>query len=81
MIEFAEVRLVAIEMLVDFTGLDGKWTDLEYLLDMAEEDPDPSVRFGIVKLLCENPPFHHSHAHRHRLDREDLVHRLWNTFK
>lgn len=76
-----EVRLTALEMLVDFTGLDGKWTDLEYLLEIAEEDPDPGVRFGLVRLLCDNPPFHHAHAHRHRLDREDLVNRLWNLFK
>uniref|UniRef100_A0A1B6LDU4 Transcription initiation factor TFIID subunit 2 n=1 Tax=Graphocephala atropunctata TaxID=36148 RepID=A0A1B6LDU4_9HEMI len=78
--QFVEVRLTALEMLIDFTGLDGKWSDLEYLLDMAEEDPDPGVRSGLVRLLCDNPPFHHSHTHRHRLDREDLVNRLWNLF-
>ncbi|XP_054290180.1 transcription initiation factor TFIID subunit 2-like [Macrosteles quadrilineatus] len=78
--QFVDVRLTALEMLVDFTGLDGKWSDLEYLLDIAEEDPDPAVRFGLVRLLCDNPPFHHATSHRHRLDREDLVHRLWNLF-
>lgn len=79
---FSEVRLCALEALVDFTGLDGKWSDLEFLLDIAEEDPDPGVRAALVQMLCDNPPFHHGHSsNRHRLDKEELVHRLWNLFK
>lgn len=78
---FVEVRLCALEALVDFTGLDGKWSDLEFLLDIAEEDPDPGVRAALVQMLCYNPPFHHAHSsNRHRLDKEELVHRLWNLF-
>lgn len=75
-----DVRLCALEALVDFTGIDGRWSDLEYLLDLAEEDPDPGVRHALVRMLCNNPPFHPG-GPPHRLDREDLVHRLWNLFK
>ncbi|XP_075220832.1 TATA-box binding protein associated factor 2 [Lycorma delicatula] len=77
--QFVDVRLCALEALVDFTGIDGRWCDLEYLLDVAEEDPDPGVRHALVRMLCNNPPFHPG-GPPHRLDREDLVHRLWNLF-
>lgn len=76
-----EVRLCALEALVDFTGLDGKWTDLEFLLDIAKDDPDPGVRAALVHMLCNMPPFHAHSSNRHRLDKEELVHRLWNIFK
>lgn len=77
--QFIDVRLCALEALVDYTVVDGKWSDLEFLLDTAEEDPDPGVRFGLVRMLSENPPFQRQ-AIKHRLDKEELVHRLWKLF-
>lgn len=78
-----DVRLCALEALVDFTRLDGKWPDLEFLLDIMTHDPDPGVRHELVRLMCENPPFQRSAStpSQHRLDKEDLVHKLWLTFK
>nr|XP_018909078.1 PREDICTED: transcription initiation factor TFIID subunit 2 isoform X1 [Bemisia tabaci] len=76
---FIDVRLAALECLVDFTVLDGRWSDLEYLLDMIDEDPDPGVRFELVQMLCDNPPFQRM-AGKHRLDIPDLANRLWNQF-
>lgn len=72
-----------MEALVDFTRLDGKWLDLEFLLDIMTHDPDPGVRHALVRMLCNNPPFQRSlnTPSRHRLDKEDLVHKLWLTFK
>ncbi|KAL6435232.1 hypothetical protein ACFW04_005360 [Cataglyphis niger] len=74
--QFIDVRIAALEALVDFTRVDGKWEDLEFLLDMAEMDPHPGIRHRLVRLMVENPPF--ERAHKHRLDRPDLVDRIWN---
>jgi len=76
---FLDIRLAALEALVDFTRVDGKWEDLEFLLDMAEMDPHPGVRYKLVRLMVENPPF--ERAHKHRLDKPDLVDRIWNLIK
>ncbi|XP_043273259.1 transcription initiation factor TFIID subunit 2 [Venturia canescens] len=74
--QFIDVRIAALQALVDFTKVDGKWDDLEFLLDMAEMDPHPSVRHRLVRLMVENPPF--ERAHKHRLDKPELVDRIWN---
>lgn len=74
--QFIDVRLAALEALVDFTRIDGKWEDLEFILDMAETDPHPGIRHRLVRLMVENPPFEKSF--KHRLDRVELVDRIWN---
>ncbi|CAB0042159.1 unnamed protein product [Trichogramma brassicae] len=74
--QFIDVRITALTALVDFTKVDGKWEDLEFLLDMAENDPHPGLRHKLVRLLVENPPF--EKYHKHRLDKPELVHKLWN---
>lgn len=74
--QFIDVRLAALEALVDFTKVDGRWPDLEFLLDLAENDPEPAVRYQLIRMLVENPPF--ERAHKHRLDKEELAERLWN---
>lgn len=74
--QFIDVRIAALEALVDFTKVDGKWEDLEFLLDMAETDPHPGVRHRLVRLMVENPPF--ERGHKHHLDKPELVDRIWN---
>lgn len=74
--QFIDVRIAALEALVDFTRVDGRWDDLVFLLDLIENDPDPQVRHRLVRLLIENPPF--DRAHKHRLDKVELVERLWS---
>ena len=59
--------------------MDGNWDDLEFLLDMAENDEHPGVRHRLVRLLIENPPF--ERAHKHKLDKPELVDRIWNLIK
>lgn len=39
--QFVDIRIAALECLVDFVRVDGKWTDLCDILDMVENDPDP----------------------------------------
>lgn len=48
-------------------------------MDMAEMDPHPGIRHRLVRLMVENPPF--ERAHKHRLDKPDLVDRIWNLIK
>ncbi|GJQ75752.1 putative zinc ion binding protein [Trypoxylus dichotomus] len=74
---FIDVRLAAFECLVDFVRNDGRIPDLNHLLDIAENDPDPGVKHRLVRMLILNPPF--DRATRHRLDTVDLVDRIWTN--
>lgn len=72
---FIEVRLASLEALVDFTKADGKSEDLNFLLDLVENDPVPEVRYQILRMLTENPPF--TKKDQSPLNTEELVERLW----
>ena len=73
--QFIDIRVAALEALVDFTRVDGKWDDLAFLLNIAKNDKHPGVRHRLVRLLVENPPF--ERAHKHPLDKQDLVDWIW----
>lgn len=77
--QYIDLRIAAMECLVDFVKVDGRWEDLEHLLDLLETDPDPMARHALARLLVENPPF--ERGHRHRLDRPELVERIWTNMK
>lgn len=77
--QYIDLRVAAMECLVDFVRVDGKWEDLEHLMDLLETDPDPMARHALARLLIENPPF--ERGHKHRLDREELVQRIWTNMK
>jgi len=77
---FLGVRLCALEALVDFTCLDGRWDDLKYLIDIADSDPDPKVRNELVRMLCKNPPFTPKKPNS-RLNNDYLSHHLWKLIK
>lgn len=55
--QYIDVRIAALECLVDYVKNDGRWEDLQHLLDLLESDPDPSVRHELARLLIDNPPF------------------------
>lgn len=76
---FVDVRVAAAECLANFIKADGRWPDLRFLLDLAENDPDPGMRYKVVSVLIEYPPF--ERAHRHRLDIRELVDRIWINIK
>lgn len=78
--QYIDVRLAAMECLVDFVKVDGEWEDLEHLLDLLETDPDASTRHKLARLLIDNPPFSRSQRNQ-KLDREELVERVWNNMK
>ncbi|CAH2011710.1 unnamed protein product [Acanthoscelides obtectus] len=74
---FIDVRIAALECLVDFVRSDGKWEDLSHVLDILENDPDPGLRHNLAGLLIRNPPF--KRAHRGRCDVPQLVERIWSN--
>lgn len=68
-----------MECLVDFVRVDGRPDDLDKLLDIVENDPDPRVRHQLVRLLVKVPPF--DRAQKQRLDTSEFVDRIWNNIK
>ncbi|XP_072381444.1 transcription initiation factor TFIID subunit 2 [Diabrotica undecimpunctata] len=74
---FIDVRLSAMECLADFVRADGKYEDLQYVLDFLENDPDPGLKHKLATILIKNPPF--KRAHRSKLDVPDLVERIWSN--
>ena len=72
---FIDVRLSAIDQLIDFLPHDGGVTELNFLLNLAETDPMPRVRYEVLRRLALNKPFKMGEGHK--LDNEPLVERLW----
>ncbi|KAL4236698.1 Transcription initiation factor TFIID subunit 2 [Mactra antiquata] len=72
---FRDVRLVAIEALVDFIKTDVNVTELYWLLEVVEKDPDKYVSYMTIQMLSKNPPF--KRGEDSLLNTEALVSRLW----
>lgn len=77
--QYIDVRVAAMECLVDFVKVDGRWEDLVHLMDLLENEIDPRARHSLVRLLIDNPPF--ERARLHKLDKEELVERIWGSMK
>ncbi|KAH8369988.1 hypothetical protein KR093_001773 [Drosophila rubida] len=75
---FLDLRLAAMECLVDFVKVDGRSEDLEHLITLLETDPDPAAKHGLAQLLIDNPPFTRE-SRRFVLDKPNLVDRLWKS--
>jgi len=75
--QYIDVRLAAMECLVDFVKVDGTTEDLEHLLQMLENDPDPEIRHQLSRLIVENPPF--TNGRGNRLNKHDLRERIWSN--
>ncbi|XP_064486844.1 transcription initiation factor TFIID subunit 2-like isoform X2 [Ornithodoros turicata] len=73
--QFIDVRLAALEALVDYTTVDGNADDLNFLLDIIENDPIPRVRVSLLRMLTDNPPF--KRKDDSIFNTEELVERLW----
>jgi len=73
--QFEDTRVAALECLVDYVKLEGKYDDLCFLLDLIEKDPVPFIRHKAVRLMIKTPPFEKGRHHRN--DSYKLVERLW----
>ncbi|XP_065577950.1 transcription initiation factor TFIID subunit 2-like isoform X2 [Artemia franciscana] len=77
--QFLDVRLAALECIVQILQSDKKREDMEFLLRIVETDPEAYVRHCLVRMMVRQPPFK-SDAGRpsyNQLDSEALVNRLW----
>ncbi|KAI0209910.1 Transcription initiation factor TFIID subunit 2 [Lamellibrachia satsuma] len=72
---FMDVRLVALEALVDYTKVESSVEMLGWLLDVAEQDPEPFVRHKVLQFLTKSSLF--SRKDNSPLSNETLVERLW----
>lgn len=75
--QYLDVRVAAMECLVDYLKVDGKWDDMEHLLKILENDPDPEARHQLARLMIESPAFERNRAHR--LNRHELRERIWKN--
>jgi len=73
--QFVDIRLTALECLVDYVRVEGSESDLGHLLALIERDPVPFVRHKLLRMLVDNPPFDKNRDHRN--DTHALVERLW----
>ncbi|XP_072045257.1 LOW QUALITY PROTEIN: transcription initiation factor TFIID subunit 2-like [Amphiura filiformis] len=72
---FMEIRLAALEALVDYVKVETNADILSWLLDIVEQDPVPTVRHTVLHMLIRNPPF--KHKEQSALSTDALVERLW----
>ncbi|XP_038057385.1 transcription initiation factor TFIID subunit 2-like [Patiria miniata] len=72
---FVEIRMAALESLVDYVKVESNADIFSWLLDIVEQDPMPSVRHRLFEMLTANPPF--KHRETSALNNESLVERLW----
>lgn len=78
--QYIDVRVAAMECLVDFVKVDGEYEDLKHLLDLLTNDPDAMARCKLARLLIDNPPFSKTHRNR-KLERQELVEQIWHNMK
>ncbi|CAG2104136.1 unnamed protein product [Medioppia subpectinata] len=72
---FIDVRKAALKALIDITKAEVRKDDLDFLLDLVENESIPSIRLYILKQFVKNPPFVKNQ--QNILNSEDLVDRLW----
>ncbi|XP_066935712.1 transcription initiation factor TFIID subunit 2-like, partial [Clytia hemisphaerica] len=74
---FEDIRLTALEILVDFVHVNSSEKDLDWLLDLVEKDPVPRIRHHIVMCLTKSPPFEKKKSVDSVFNNLTLVERLW----
>ena len=63
--QYQDVRLAAMECLVDYVRHEGQYSDIIYLVDMVEQDKDPQIRHKLCRMIVDNPPFDPNKNHRY----------------
>uniref|UniRef100_A0A8C2UU57 Transcription initiation factor TFIID subunit 2 n=1 Tax=Chinchilla lanigera TaxID=34839 RepID=A0A8C2UU57_CHILA len=72
---FVDVRVAALEAVVDYTKVDRSYQELQWLLNMIQNDPVPYVRHKILNMLTKHPPF--TKNMESPLCNEALLDQLW----
>ncbi|CAG0916730.1 unnamed protein product [Notodromas monacha] len=76
--QFIDVRLAALECLVDHLKLSGSSEDFSHLLDIVTSDAEPAIRHALVRMLVDKPPFSPFSKAQQHLNTPELAERLWN---
>ncbi|PVD22834.1 hypothetical protein C0Q70_16090 [Pomacea canaliculata] len=74
---FRDVRLAALDCLVDVIRTESSEEQLDFVLHIVENDPDHYVRYRLLRMLIANPPFKKLDLTPNPLNTEGLVERLW----
>lgn len=74
-----DVRVAALEALVEVLRAESRMEDWEFLLDLIENDPEPRVRHQLLLMLAKHPPFERGRGNR--LDTIPVMDRLWKLMK
>ncbi|XP_076462232.1 transcription initiation factor TFIID subunit 2-like [Babylonia areolata] len=74
---FRDVRLASLDCLIDFIRTEASAEQLDFVLQMVENDKDLYIRHRILRMLTINPPFKKLDLVPSPLNTEDLVERLW----
>uniref|UniRef100_A0A672LV18 Transcription initiation factor TFIID subunit 2 n=1 Tax=Sinocyclocheilus grahami TaxID=75366 RepID=A0A672LV18_SINGR len=72
---FVDVRIAALEAVIDYTRVDRSSSELQWLLELVHNDPVHYIRHEILSMLAKNPPF--TKAADSLLCNEALVDQLW----
>ena len=75
----SDVRVAALEALVEVARADARLDDWEFIIDIIEKDPEPRVRHKLLLLLAKNPPFEKGRGSR--LDTIEIADRFWRLMK
>ncbi|KAK4337257.1 hypothetical protein RND71_044160 [Anisodus tanguticus] len=74
---FKEIRITAVEALVDIIKVEQTKEDFLFLLNLVEFDPVPSFKYNIIRLMTENPPISNKDANS-PLNIEVIVDKIWS---
>ncbi|KAF7246909.1 Transcription initiation factor TFIID subunit 2 [Varanus komodoensis] len=73
---FVDIRIAALEAVIHFVFIvDRSYEELQWLLNMVQNDPVPYIRHKILNMLTKNPPF--TKNMESPLCNEALVDQLW----
>ncbi|ESO05362.1 hypothetical protein HELRODRAFT_191453 [Helobdella robusta] len=71
---FIDVRLAAVESLVDYTTYEADYSLLNWIIELIESDPDHYLRFRTISMMIECPPFTSTDS---PLNTESVREKLW----
>lgn len=73
---FKDIRVTAVEALVDIIKVEQRKDDLLFLLDLVEFDPVPMFRYQVLRQLTVNPPITKKDSQSY-LNCEEVVEKVW----
>ena len=73
---FIEIRIAAVEALVDIIKVEQRKDDLMFLLELIENDPVPLFKYHVMRLLAKSPPITKKDFSS-KLNCEEVMEKIW----